>query len=85
MASQFRWTSKSVDLLASPSKLHRCQKLDQYAGILSGKEKNSQGRRSDGALGDGGIKVGHEEKGIGMIDQTNNKWERRPFRQQKMA
>lgn len=77
MASQFRWTSKSVDLLDSSGKLHHRKILDPdaNAGILSGKEKNSQGRCSDSALGDGGIKVGHEDRDvdIGMVDKTNRK------------
>lgn len=76
MASQFRWTSKSVDLLSSSGKLHRRKMLDQLAGILGRKEKNSQGRYSDSALGDGGVKAGHEEKGIGMVDKTKTKEER---------
>ncbi|MCJ1260358.1 hypothetical protein MMC22_000218 [Lobaria immixta] len=44
--------------------------------VIIGKEKNSQGRYSDSALGDGGVKAGHEEKGIGMVDKTKTKEER---------
>lgn len=71
MASQFRWTSKSVDLLESSGKLHHRKTLDRRAGILSGKEKNSQSQCSDSALGDRGVMMGHERGRRGL---RNRKW-----------
>lgn len=48
----------------------------EISRLVGRKEKNSQGRYSDSALGDGGVKAGHEEKGIGMVDKTKTKEER---------